>query len=92
MAQLPFAERHPSVVDADGAIAQASHDEGAVGVTGQAGHAAVSTRGDILGPDTETSEALWCRATNSCWGPVEPQQRVLHPGGAWGTEPGPCPE
>lgn len=52
--RLPFAERHPPVVDADGAIAEASHDEGAVRVTGQACHAAVSARGDVLGVDTGT--------------------------------------
>lgn len=46
---LPFTERHPSVVDTDGAIAEAGHDEGAVGVTGQAGHAAVGACGDVLG-------------------------------------------
>lgn len=53
-AGLPFTERHPSVVDADGAVAKAGHNEGAVGVTGQACHAAVSARGDVLGPDTGT--------------------------------------
>ena len=50
MAQLPLAERHPPVVDADGAIAEPGHDEGAVGVAGQARHAAVGTGGDVLGP------------------------------------------
>lgn len=51
---LPFTERHPPVVDADGAVPEASHDEGAVGVTGQACHTAVSARGDVLGPGTGT--------------------------------------
>lgn len=51
-AALPFTERHPPVIDTDGAITKASHDEGAVGVTGQACHAAVSTRGDVLGQNT----------------------------------------
>ena len=50
VAQLPLAERHPPVVDADGAIAEPGHDEGAVGVAGQARHAAVGTGGDVLGP------------------------------------------
>lgn len=52
--RLPFTERHPPVVDTDGAVAEASHNEGAVGVAGQAGHAAVSARGDVLGPGTGT--------------------------------------
>lgn len=48
--QLPLAERHPPVVDADGAVAKPGHDEGAAGVAGQARHAAVGPRGDVLGP------------------------------------------
>lgn len=54
-AGLPFTERHPPVVNADGAVAEASHDEGAVGVAGQACHAAVSARGDVLEPSTGTA-------------------------------------
>ena len=57
-AQLPFAERHPPVIDADGAVAEPGHNEGAVGVAGEARHAAVGARGDVLGP-TQTRQAPW---------------------------------
>lgn len=50
MWRLPFTECHPPVVDPDGAIAQASHNERAVGVTGQTCHTAVGTRGNVLSP------------------------------------------
>lgn len=57
-AQLPFAECHPPVIDADGAVAEPGHNEGAMGVAGEARHAAVGARGDVLGP-TQTRQAPW---------------------------------
>jgi hypothetical protein len=57
--KLPFTERHPPVIDTDGAITEASHDERAMGVAGQTCHAAVSACGDVLG-QTESSEEQVC--------------------------------
>lgn len=103
-AESPFAECHPPVVDADGAVAEAGHDEGAVGVTGQARHAAVGARGDVLGPSADPGEAPGCAAPQLP-GPLGAPCESLSPGrggrqrpdepegplGATGTESGPQP-
>lgn len=82
MVAIPLAQCQPPVVHTDGAVAQASHDQGAVRVTGQAGHAAVGTCGDVLGGTDGASlgaclaELLSANPPTSrkglqrkCWGP-----------------------
>lgn len=60
--ELPFTEGHPPVEHADGAVPQPRHDQGAVGVTGQAGDTAVSSRGNVL-PREHTDTTAWLRGT-----------------------------
>lgn len=45
---LPFAQSHPPVEHADGAVTQPCHDQRPMGVTRQAGHTAVCPGGDVL--------------------------------------------
>lgn len=72
-AELPFTECHPAVIDADGTVTEAGHDERAMGITGQARHAAVGTRGDVLGSDTWDRVACCSGASGVDLGPPDSQ-------------------